>query len=125
MDSPALDWSLTASSTRLLDLLNTMSAALPLASWRPQPLIRSRERMAHALGMGHLQMTGTMPSGHTGKLMPKKMYLVDQAHATLDGVELGRPVQLRDNPRIGDVALPARGVLAIGQGVWEIQDQAE
>ncbi len=70
-------------------------------------------------------MTGMMPSGHTGKLMPKQMYLVDQAHATLDGVELGRPVQLRDNPRIGDVALPARGVLAIGQGVWEILDQAE
>lgn len=125
MDSPALDWSLTASSTRILNVLNTMSAALPLASWRPRPLVRARERMAHALGMGHLQMTGIMPSGHAGRLMPKQMYLVDQAHATLDGVELGRPVQLRDNPRIGDVALPARGVLAIGQGVWEILDKVE
>jgi hypothetical protein len=49
-----------------------MSAALPLATWRPRPLIRARERIAHALGMGRLQMTGTMPSGHTGKLMPKE-----------------------------------------------------
>jgi len=81
--------------------------------------------MARALGIGRLQMTGMMPSGHTGRLMPKQMRLVDQAHATLDGVELGRPVQLRDNPRIGDVALPARGVPAIDQGVWEVLDQVE
>ncbi len=125
MDSPSLDWSLTAPSTRLLDFLNSLSAALPLATWRPRPLVRARERMARALGMGRRQMSGMTPSGHTGKLMPKQMYLVDQAQATLDGVELGHPVQSRDNPRIGDVALPSRGVLAIGQGVWQILDQAE
>jgi hypothetical protein len=75
--------------------------------------------------MGHLQMTGVMPSGHTGTLMPEQMYLVDTSRATLDGVNLGRPVRLQDNPRIGDVPVPARGVLAIGQAVWEILDQAE
>jgi hypothetical protein len=125
MDSPSLDWSLTASSTRLLDFLNTIGAALPLATWRPRSLVRARERMARALGMGHLQMTGVMPSGHTGTLMPKQMYIVDTSRATLDGVSLGRPVRLQDNPRIGDVPVPARGVLAIGQAVWEILDQAE
>jgi hypothetical protein len=37
----------------------------------------------------------------------------------------GAPVRLRENPRIGDVPLPARGILAIGQAVWEILDPAE
>lgn len=125
MDSPPLDWSLTASSTPLLGILNGIGAVLPLASWRSRPLVRARERAARALGMGRLQMTGVMPSGHTGTLMPQRMYFVDTSRATLDGTDLGRPVRLRENPRIGDVPLPARGVLAVGQAVWEILDRAE
>ena len=57
--------------------------------------------------------------------MPQRMYDVDQAQATLDGVDLGRPARLDDNPTIGDVALPARGVLAIGQAMWQIRDPDE
>ncbi|MFF4952753.1 hypothetical protein ACWC2K_03310 [Streptomyces chattanoogensis] len=123
MDSPSLDWTLTASSTRLLDVLNHISAALPLATWRPRSLIRMRELLARALGMGRLQLSGVMPSGHTGTLMPQQMYFVEDSHARLDDVDLGLPVRLADNPRIGDVPLPARGVLAVGQAVWEILDR--
>jgi hypothetical protein len=95
------------------------------ATWRPRSLVRARERMAHGLGMGHLEMSGVMPSGHAGTLMPQQMYFVDDSRATLGGVDLGRPVHLNDNPMIGGVALPARGILAIGQGVWEILDHTE
>lgn len=125
MDSPALDWNLTASSSALLAGLNRVSSAMPLSSWRSRSLLRMRERMAQALGMGRLQMSGVMPSGHTGTLMPQEMYLVNEARATLHGVDLGRPARWEDNPRIGDVPLPARGILAIGQGVWEVLDPAE
>jgi len=119
MASPSPEWTLTASSTRLLDVLNSISGALPLATWRPHSLVRARERLARALGMGHLEMSGVMPSGHTGTLMPQQMYVVDDSRATLDGVDLGLPVHLPDHPRIGEVPLPARGVLAIGQAVWK------
>ncbi len=53
------------------------------------------------------------------------MYFINQSRAVLEGVELGRPAQVQDNPKIGDVALPARGVLAIGQAVWKIVDPVE
>ncbi|MFE3326707.1 hypothetical protein [Streptomyces sp. NPDC059176] len=125
MDAPPLDWTLTASSTPLLGFLNGIGAALPLGTWRCRSLVRARELAARALGMGRLQMTGVMPSGHTGTLMPRRMYYVDASRAVLDGADLGRPVRLRENPRIGDVPLPARGVLAVGQAVWEIRDRAE
>ncbi|MFK4222454.1 hypothetical protein [Streptomyces sp. NPDC019890] len=125
MDSPSLNWTLTASVTRLLGVLNHVSAALPLSTWRPRALVGARERLARALGLGRLEMTGVMPSGHPGTLMPQQMYFVDASQATLDGADLGRPVQLQENPRIGDVPLPARGVLAIGQAAWQILDQAE
>jgi hypothetical protein len=125
MDAPALDWTLTASSTRLLDLLNAVSTALPVRTWRPRSLVRVRERLASALGMGHLTLSGVMPSGHIGTLMPQRMYFIDESRAVLDGIDLGRPARPRDCPKIGDVPLPARGVLGIGQAVWQILDPAE
>lgn len=125
MDTPPVDWTLTASSTRLLDLLNAVSAALPLVTWRPRRLVRARELLAQALGMGHLQLLGVMPSGHTGMLMPQRMFFIEESDASFDGVDLGRPTHLRDNPTIGRVALPARGVLGIGRGLWQILDELE
>ena len=125
MDSPAPEWTLTATSTRTLALLNTMSAAMPLATWRLRSLVRARERLASMLGMGQLRLTGTMPSGHTGTLMPERMYFIDDSQATLDGADLGRPAHLRANPAIGGIPLPARGVLATGQAVFAILDPAE
>jgi len=74
---------------------------------------------------GNAGLFGTMPSGHVGTLMPQRMYLVEESRAVLAGADLGRPTHAAENPRIGDVALPARGVLAIGQGAWVIRDQEE
>ena len=125
MDSPVLEWTLTATSTRILAVLNMMSAAMPLATWRRPSLVRARERLAGTLGMGQLQLTGTMPSGHTGTLMPQRMYFIDDSRATLDGVDLGHPAHLQANPTIGGITVPARGVLATGQAVWQILDPAE
>lgn len=125
VDNPALDWTLTVTETPALRALNAVGGHLPLATWRSRALIRSREMMATALGLGHLEMAGTMPSGHTGLLMPERMYLVTDSTAVLDGHDLGHPARLDANPRIGAVTLPARGVVAIGQAMWEIPDSAD
>jgi hypothetical protein len=125
VDSPALDWTLTATETRTLRFLNAPSARMPLWTWRPGVLVHARERLARRLGMGILHLSGDMPSGHTGTLMPQRMYLIEESSATLDGVDLGRPTRCAVNPTIGDVPLPARGVLAIGQGVWRVLDEEE
>jgi hypothetical protein len=126
MDAPPLEWTLTATDTPLLRAFNAVSAQLPSWTWRPAPLLRARELLArHVLGMGDLRLFGTMPSGHVGTLMPQRMYLIEESRAVLAGADLGVPTRAVQNPRIGDVALPARGVLAIGQGVWVIRDQEE
>ena len=125
MEAPWLEWTLTASSTRLLDSLNALGARLPLATWRSAPMVHARERLAQTLGMGRLHMSGVMPSGHVGTLMPQRMYLVDEARAVLDGVDLGHPARLAANPAIGDVPLPARGVLAVGGAVFRPLHEAQ
>ena len=122
---PALEWTVTVAGSPMLGLLNPFSAALPVASWRVRRLVHARERLARALGIVPESSRRPMPSGHHGLLMPQRMYLVDQSEATLDGADLGRPTRLAENPTIGDVPLPARGVLAVGQAVWRIRDPEE
>lgn len=124
VDAPALDWTLTARQTPMLRAMNAISPRLPLGSWRSPRFVRAREVMARrALGLGDIRMSGTMPSGHAGILMPERMYFIDDSTAVLEGEDLGRPTQVTPNPDIGGVPLPARGVLAIGQGAWQILDQ--
>jgi len=116
-----LDWTLTAIPDRRLDLLNAVNAALPLSTWRSSLLLRARERVAKALGLGELELSGLTPSGDVETLMPEQIYFIEESSATLDRVDLGRPVHLHENPRIGTVPLPARGILARGQGMWQIR----
>lgn len=123
MDQPSLAWTLTARQTTVLRVMNTISPRLPLSTWRSPRLVRAREVMARRLlGLGDIRMSGTMPSGHAGILMPQRMYFIDETSAVLNGVELGRATRVSPNPQIGQVPLPARGVLAIGQGAWKIRD---
>lgn len=119
LDEPALDWTLTAHQTPALRVLNAAGRHMPLASWRSSALVRCREMVAAALGFGRLRMAGVMPSGHTGILMPEQMFLITESTAVLGGHDLGQPTRLNTNPLIGDVALPARGVVAIGQAMWQ------
>ena len=125
VDRPSLEWTLTASDTLTLRTLNAIGARLPLWTWRYRALVRPREWAARGLGIGDLQMTTTMPSGHVGTLMPQRMFFVEEAGATLQGEDLGRPAHVTPNPVIGQVPLPARGVLAIGQGMWRVRDDDE
>jgi hypothetical protein len=126
MDDPALSWSVVASTTPLLRVLNVVGPRLPLWTWKRPSLIRVREIIAQRmLGMGAIRMRCVTPSGHHGTLMPERMYFVDDATATLDGSDLGTPARAATTPDIGGVTLPARGVLAIGQAAWQILDPTE
>lgn len=121
MDQPHLEWTLTAAQTPVLRGLNALSSRLPLWTWRFARLVRSRELLARRLlHLGDIRMSGPMPSGHEGLLMPQRMYIVTETRAALDGTDLGPAAQGGANPMIGDVPLPSRGVVAIGGGVWQL-----
>ncbi|HET6166896.1 MAG TPA: hypothetical protein VFE07_08715 [Marmoricola sp.] len=125
VDDPALDWRLTLKRSPIVGLLNPLGAALPLGTWRVPAVRRARELMARGLGLGRIELSGPMPSGHVGLLMPERMHLIGSATATLEGADLGIPARVAENPEIGGVTLPARGVLSFGQAVWKIRDREE
>jgi hypothetical protein len=122
---PQLEWTVRMKEPLLLSLVNKLSKRMPLWTWKYHVLLRPREWMARAFGIGTIKLAGHMPSGHLGILMPQRMYFIDGASVKLQGVDLGTPVRVRPNPRIGDVPLPARGIFAIGQAHWEILDEVE
>ena len=67
-------------------VLDVIRPRMPLWTWRSQLMVRTPELLAnHVLGMGEIRMAGTMPSGHTGILMPQRMYFIDDGSALLAG----------------------------------------
>jgi len=126
MDAPRLEWTLEARETPTLRLLNKLSPRLPLWSWRSDRLVRARELLARGLlGMGDIRLSGTTPSGHTGILMPERMYFIDDSAAVLEDEDLGHASRVSPNPHIGEVPLPSRGVLAVGGAAWPTLDHDE
>jgi hypothetical protein len=126
VDDPHLDWTMEATETPLLRSINAMSARMPIWTWKPRPLLGARELLARrVLRMGDVRMRGVMPSGHTGTLMPQRMYFIERTTAVLDGVDLGHAAHIDVTPDIGGFPLPARGVLAVGQAAWPIVDRDE
>jgi len=78
------------------------------------------ERMASVLlGMGDMQLAGTVPSGHWATLTPRRMYFVRSAHADLAGLDLGSPVKATTPPMIGTTRLPSKPAFAIGRAFFK------
>lgn len=126
MDEPSLDWTMSMRAPPLLRALNATNASLPLWSWRPAPLLWLREQVSkHLLGMGDVRLSFTSASGHDATIMPQEIYYVDESAAVLDGLDLGEPVALEENPTIGGVPTPARPVFVFGQAHMRILDEAE
>ena len=126
MDEPQLVWTMSMTAPPLLRGINAMSAELPLWSWRPGPLLRLREWMAkRLLGLGDISLSFTTPSGHETVIMPEEIYFIDDSEAVLDGRSLGEPVQLEENPLLGDVPWPIRPSFGFGQAHMRITDPEE
>jgi hypothetical protein len=125
VDQPRLEWTVWMQETVGLRLINSISKGLPFWTWQKAWLLKPREWMSRLLGMGNMKLSGVMPSGHFGILMPQRIYFINRTKVQLDGVDLGDPVKVSPNPTIGDVPLPARGIFAIGQAHWDILDEEE
>jgi hypothetical protein len=105
---------------------STIGSRIPERAWRSSLLRRVMERAAkRILGLGSIRLSGSMPDGQYGVLTPRRMYPIAHSHAMFDGVDLGHTVRSRETPRIGDIPVSARAVLAIGRAYFEITNPDE
>lgn len=112
MDAPRLRWTLRLGGSAPTRLVNGLLPRLPAETYRRQPaLARVRSVSERALGPG----PGDPVSSGTGEPQvsgqPKRLFLVDDAQAELDGVDLGRPLGFEPGTDLGTLQWPALGAL--------------
>ena len=71
----------------------------------------SQEQASNALALEHSSSLATISTAVRVVSSVTEVNLVDRTRVELAGVDLGTPVRLLDNPTIGGVPLPARGIL--------------
>lgn len=124
MDAPRLEWTVRLQGSPFTRLANKVLPHLPLNVYRRRPALALIRRLAdRALGLGPLDLEGTVPGGQRMLVQPHRLYLVRDAQAKLVGRDLGRPVRADENPTTGTFRWPALGILAEGCIYAEIDDQ--
>ena len=126
MDRPRCRWDMEVTTSPFFALMSTIGPRIPERAWRSRLLLRLIEGAARRfLRLGSIRLSGTMPNGQYGVLTPRRVYPISRSHAVLNGVDLGHTVRSRETPRIGEIPVSARAVLAIGRGYFEITDPDE
>lgn len=126
MDSPKLVWSVSMATTPLFKIMNMISPRLPEPLWRAPAMLRMMEWLGRVFfDMGDSTLSGIVPNGHFGIMMPQRMFPIVSTKAELAGQELGQGTRAKENPSIGKLRLSARPIFAIGRGYFKIQDSAE
>ncbi len=115
----AFTWSTTFRTSAVTTVLNGVGSVLPDRWWRSDRVLSLLGPVAGAaLRAGHVALEGAVPNGQHFQANPLEVWLVEQAAATLDGVDLGPPGPLDEQARLGDFWIPQRGVFAVGRAFF-------
>lgn len=126
MDDPKLELTVQMDAPRPAKFLNAIGARIPTSLWRVPGMASLFAHIADAVfDIGDVTLIGTAPNGQHAMLLPRQMYPIDAAVGILDGENLGEPTTSETNPTMGDVAFPARPMLAVGEAYFEILDRME
>ena len=111
-----LAWTSSLTSTPITSVLNVVGRMLPGPAWRYRPLLSAMGPMAgRALRAGRVGMVGSTPNDQSFIANPLRMWVIDDASAQLDGVDLGAVGPLGEQARLGDFWIPQRGVFSVGR----------
>lgn len=122
VDEPALEWSVRLRSSVLTRLANRILPRLPLELYAREATLTLVQALAdRALGLGPVDLEGTLPAGQGVLVQPRRLFLVGEARASFGGVDLGAPSESAANPTTGSFRWPGKGVLAQGDVYLEAE----
>jgi hypothetical protein len=115
-----LFWQVRLAESAASRLVNATIGALPNLVWTNEPTMAKIGALAgRLLGTGRLTLTGRTPNGQRFQAIPRKVWTVSGSVATIDGKDLGTPSPLPIQARLGDFALPRRGLFIAGLEFFE------
>jgi hypothetical protein len=118
-----LDWSVALRASPGTILMNALGAVLPERAWQSPALLRAMSRVAGPLlRLGRVRLAGQVPNGQLFRAAPRLIWRIDRSHATLAGVPFGNPRPLDQQARLGEFAIPQRGLFVIGSALFEGYD---
>jgi hypothetical protein len=120
-----LHWTVDLEATRATRVMNRIGGRLSESAWNDPRMLRRMDRVAsRTLGVGDVRLTGRAPNGQCYAMAPKQMWLVADAHAHVQGRDLGTSGPLLRQARLGDFRMPQRGIAMVGSGHFETFDPA-
>jgi hypothetical protein len=118
-----LEWSVAVDATLATRVLNQIAEWLPEAAWQNPRVLQILAVVAGRwLGLGHVGLVGTVPNGQRFLATPRRLWLVTESRAVQAGEDFGKPALLRPQARLGDFWIPQRGILALGQALFDVFD---
>jgi hypothetical protein len=114
----ALNWMVGLQSTPMTQLFNGIGSLLPTRAWRARPVLAAMSRVAGpALRAGQVRLSGQTPNGHRFIANPMAIWVAD-GHAEVGGIDLGEPGPAPQQARLGDFAIPQRGLFVLGRAFF-------
>ncbi len=113
------DWRSTMVATPRSKAFNALGSVLPESAWRSSRLLSAMGPLVGGmLGVGRLRVAGHVPNGQSFLANPQKIWFLAESTATLAGASFGPPGRLSQQARLGDFAIPQKGVFALGRAFF-------
>jgi hypothetical protein len=108
-----LEWEIDFRRTWMTRAFSAAGVVLPESALSSDSVLRGLEWMARAsLKSEALGLSGVMPNGHAYRALPRRIWVMDDARAWLNGESLGAPERSEGGTRIGTLTVPTSGALA-------------
>ena len=125
-DDIGLHWDVTLSETGMTRMMSGMASALPESFWRSDGFLTALGGVSGpSLRAGRIGMTGRTPNHQRFRARVRRMWVVTDSTASLDGEDLGPVAPLREQTRLGDFWMPQRGIFMLGGAEFDPQDAGE
>lgn len=118
-----LEWAVRVEPTPATWLLGAASRLVPrrLRS-TARALAMAGPAVGRVLHAGPLALHGAAPNGQWFRLIPDRVWAVTASAAVVEGRDVGPIGPHARTARLGDFVLPARGIFAMGETVFETLD---
>jgi hypothetical protein len=125
MPAVAFEWDVNVRATAATRVMNAVGRLLPNAAWRNPAVLAAMGMVAGPLlGVGRVGLQGRVPNGQHFIANPRVLWEVVDSHARFAGEELGPPGPVQPQAHLGDFWIPQRGMLAIGEAIFDAFDPA-
>lgn len=112
----SLHWRVEVGATAATRVLTAMGGMLPDVGWDSRAVLTAMGPMARTmLHAGRIRLEGASPNGPRFRAAPLRLWRLADTRASYGSEDLGRPGKLDEQPHLGDMWLPQRGIFFVGR----------